>query len=120
MAPTSPQYFAFLSYSHRDSADADWLHSQLERFRVPSSLAGQLSPNGVIPSRLTPIFRDRHELAAAGDLGDEIQNALAGSRFLIVLCSRAAARSRWANQEIDCFKRLHSDGCVLAAIVDGE
>lgn len=119
-ASAVPQYFAFLSYSHRDSADAEWLHRELERFRVPASLAGKLSSHGVIPSRLTPIFRDRHELAAAGDLGTEIREALEASHCLIVLCSPAAAGSKWTNSEIELFKRLHPDGCVIAAIVAGE
>jgi hypothetical protein len=82
------RYFAFLSYSHKDEDLAEWLHSQLEQFRVPRALAGQLSEHGVIPKRLTPIFRDQHELAAADDLGEEIEEALANSRFLIVLCSQ--------------------------------
>ena len=30
-------YYAFLSYSHKDEAIADWLHEELERFRVPRS-----------------------------------------------------------------------------------
>jgi len=34
------RYYAFLSYSHKDKDLADWLHSELERFRVPHSLAG--------------------------------------------------------------------------------
>ena len=113
-------YFAFLSYSHVDSAMAKWLHDQLENFRVPAPIAGQLTEHGIVPGRLTPIFRDRGELAAAGDLGTEIREALAASRFLIVLCSPAAAKSRWTNAEIDAFKRARPDGCVLAAIIAGE
>lgn len=113
-------YFAFLSYSHADSAEADWLHGELERFRVPSRLAGRLTANGVIPKRLSPIFRDRHELAASDDLTDEIRQALTASRCLIVLCSPAAAKSRWTNEEIEYFKRVHPDGCVIAAIIAGE
>ncbi len=119
-APARHHYFAFLSYSHEDSADADWLHQELERFRVPSSIAGRLTGNGVIPRRLTPIFRDRQELAAADDLGEEIREALEASRCLIVLCSPAAARSKWTSAEIEAFKRAHPDGCVIAAIVAGE
>jgi tetratricopeptide (TPR) repeat protein len=114
------RYFAFLSYSHKDEDLAGWLHSQLEQFRVPRALAGQLSEHGVIPKRLTPIFRDQHELAAADDLGEEIEEALARSRFLIVLCSPDAAKSRWTNAEIETFKRTRPDGCVLAAIASGE
>ena len=114
------RYWAFLSYSHDDADDADWLHEALEEFRVPPALVGKLTEMGPVPSRLTPIFRDRQELAAAGSLTDEIEEALAGSRFLIVLCSPAAAQSRWTNKEIDSFKRLHPESCILAAIVDGE
>jgi tetratricopeptide (TPR) repeat protein len=119
-ARIAQHYWAFLSYSHSDAELADWLHEALEQFRVPPALVGKLTAMGPVPRRLTPIFRDRHELAAADDLGEEIRQAIAGSRFLVVLCSPAAATSRWTNSEIDFFKRTHPDGCVLAAIVDGE
>ena len=114
------QYYAFLSYSHADEAMAGWLHDSLEKFRTPAALRGRLTGNGAIPRRLTPIFRDRHELSASEDLGRGIREALNSSRFLIVLCSPAAAASRWVNAEIDMFKRQRPDGCVLAAIVAGE
>ena len=114
------RYYAFLSYSHKDKELADWLHRELERFRVPRSLAGRLTANGVVPKRLTPIFRDQQELAAAGDLGREIKAALAASQFLVVLCSETAAKSRWTNAEIEAFKHSRPDACVLAAIVGGE
>jgi len=114
------RYFAFLSYSHKDEQLAGWLHQQLEQFRVPRFLVGQLTENGIIPKRLRPVFRDQHELAAADDLGEEIEEALTRSRFLIVLCSPDAARSHWTNAEIETFKRAHPDGCVLAAIAAGE
>ena len=114
------RYMAFLSYSHDDEKDAAWLHESLERFKVPPRLIGQLTDMGPVPKRLTPIFRDRHELAAAADLGEEIEEAIAGSRFLIVLCSKTAAQSHWINEEIALFKRLHEDERVLAVILDGE
>ena len=113
-------YYAFLSYSHKDAELADWLHAELEDFHVPHALAGKLTANGVIPHRLKPIFRDEHELAAADDLGDEIKEALASSKFLIVLCSPDAAKSRWTNAEIEAFKHVHPEGCVLAAVAAGE
>lgn len=116
----SHHYFAFLSYSHSDQDDADWLHQELERFRVPSTLTGRLTGNGVIPKRLTPIFRDRHDFAAGKDLTTEIREALAVSRCLIVLCSPAAAKSKWVNSEVDQFKRTHPEGCIIAAVVAGE
>jgi len=114
------RYYAFLSYSHRDKELADWLHRELEKFRVPHSIAGKLTANGVVPRRLTPIFRDEQDLSAGGDLAQEIKAALAGSQFLIVLCSPTAATSRWTNQEIESFKRTRPEGCVLAAVAGGE
>jgi tetratricopeptide (TPR) repeat protein len=119
---TAPQhrYMAFLSYSHDDAEVAEWLHEELEEFHVPPRLVGKLTDQGPVPKRLAPIFRDRHELAAAHDLGEEIEEAIAGSRFLIVLCSPAAAKSPWIDEEIACFKRLHREERILAAIVSGE
>lgn len=114
------RYYAFLSYSHKDKELADWLHRELEKFRVPSSLAGKLTANGVVPRRLAPVFRDQQDLSAGGDLAEEIKAALAASQFLVVLCSPTAATSRWTNQEIESFKRTRPEGCVLAAVVAGE
>jgi tetratricopeptide (TPR) repeat protein len=114
------RYYAFLSYSHKDKELADWLHRELEKFRVPSSLAGKLTANGVVPRRLTPIFRDQHDLSAGDDLAVEIEAALAASQFLVVLCSPTAAKSRWTNLEIESFKRTRPEGCVLAAVLAGE
>ena len=118
--PSVHHYFAFLSYSHEDREEADWLHQELEGFKVPASLAGRLTANGVVPKRLTPIFRDEQELAAAHDLNEEIREALEASRCLIVLCSPAAAKSKWTNAEIDTFKRIHPEGCIIAAVIAGE
>ena len=120
LRPLPERYYAFLSYSHRDERIARWLHDALERFRVPRALVGQTTENGAIPARLTPVFRDRRELPASEDLGAEIDEALASSRFLVVLCSPAAAQSRWTNAEVERFKRLRPEGCILAAIVAGE
>src|SRR3954463_7789471 len=114
------RYYAFLSYSHKDKELADWLHRELERFRVPNALAGKLTTNGVVPHRLTPIFRDEQDLSAGGELAQEIKAALAASQFLVVLCSPSAARSRWTNAEVEFFKRARPEGCVLAAVAAGE
>src|SRR3954471_23301941 len=102
----SPRYFAFISYSHRDEAWAQWLHKALETYRVPSRLVGQTTSSGVIPRRLLPIFRDRDELASATDLGRTVNAALAQSKNLIVICSPASAQSRWVNEEVLAYKRL--------------
>lgn len=119
-APFVQRYWAFLSYSHADAADAAWLHGALERFRVPPELVGRRTEHFLVPKKLSPIFRDRSELAASKDLSQEIREAIECSRHLIVLCSPAAARSKWVNEEIRTFKQLRPDGEVLAAILAGE
>ncbi len=114
------RYRAFVSYSHADAAWAGWLHRQLEGYRVPSRLRGSSGEHGVLPDRLTPIFRDREELASAGALGPQIEAALAESEALIVVCSPEAARSRWVDAEILAFRRKSQGARIYALIVGGE
>lgn len=114
------KYRAFLSYSHSDAKWADRLHHSLETYRVPKHLIGQQTPRGPIPKRLTPIFRDRDELPSATDLGEIINQALADSACLIVICSPDSARSRWVNEEILAFKRLGGDDRIFSYVVGGE
>lgn len=114
------RYRAFISYSHADQRWGHWLHRNLEGYRVPRKLVGMASAEGPVPARLTPIFRDLDDLPAGSDLTEEVQAALRDSRFLIVICSPSSARSKWVDQEILHFKRLHGEGRILAAIVDGE
>ena len=114
------RYAAFISYSHADTPTVRWLHHALETFRVPKALVGTPTPLGPAPRRLAPIFRDRDELPASGDLGTELRAALADAAFLIVICSPRSAQSHWVNEEILAFKRLHGDGRVLALIASGE
>ena len=114
------KYWAFLSYSHTDRKWGDWLHKALETDRVPSRLVGKDSRDGRIPQRLFPVFRDREELPVSADLGAKINEALRESRYLIVICSRRSAQSRWVGQEIKTYKKLGREDQILALIVDGE
>ncbi|CAN5344537.1 TIR domain-containing protein [soil metagenome] len=114
------RYRAFVSYSHADAKWAGWLHRQIEGYRVPGRLRGSSGVHGPLPDRLTPIFRDREELASAGELGPQIESALAESEALIVVCSPEAARSRWVDAEILAFKRKSQGARIYALIVGGE
>jgi tetratricopeptide (TPR) repeat protein len=114
------QYRAFLSYSHRDSKWANWLHKGLETYRLPKSLIGTATALGPVPRRLIPIFRDRDELASATELSAVINDALQNSVCQIVICSPAAASSRWVNEEILAFKRLGRGDRIFPLIVAGE
>jgi tetratricopeptide (TPR) repeat protein len=114
------KYRAFISYSHRNSGWASWLHRALEGYRPPRPLIGTATAHGPVPKRLHPVFRDRDELASDTDLGTAILAALAGSACQIVICSRTAAKSRWVDEEILAFKRLGREDRIFCLIVDGE
>jgi tetratricopeptide (TPR) repeat protein len=114
------RYAAFISYSHADDAVARWLHRSIETYRFPKALIGSETAFGPLPRRLPPVFRDRDELPASGDLGADLRRALADARFQIVLCSPSAAASQWVNEEILAFKASHGEGRTLALILSGE
>lgn len=67
------RYKAFLSYSHRDSEFAGWLHKTLEAWRVPRDLVGRATPRGSIPRNLRPVFRDRDDFAGGASLKSATQ-----------------------------------------------
>lgn len=112
------RYWAFISYSHRDKAWGSWLHRALESYRVPQRLVGLPIAAGTVPARLNPVFRDRDELPTATDLGRSVAEALRQSWCLIVVCSPAAAQSRWVNEEVRQFQRLGRADRIYCLIVD--
>ncbi len=120
MSGVTEAYSAFISYGHCDTAVARWLHRSIESYRFPRVLIGTESKFGPVPKRLPPVFRDRDELAASGDLGAELREALLSSRFQIVICTPKAAQSKWVNEEIKIFKRQHGEYRTLALIAEGE
>jgi tetratricopeptide (TPR) repeat protein len=114
------RFRAFLCYSHRDAAWADWLHGAIESYPIPPRLVGLATGAGVIPARLAPVFRDRDELPSAASLSSKVEDALAQSANLVVICSPHAAQSRWVNEEIETFQRLGRGDRIFCLIVDGE
>ncbi len=113
------KYSAFISYCHQDERWARWLQKALETYRVPRRLTGAV-PDRVIPRNLGPVFRDRSELSASADLGGEIEQALRQSANLIVICSPAAAASRWVNEEVRLFARVAGARRIFCLIAGGE
>ena len=69
----SYSYEAFISYRQvePDKTIAERLHRALETYKVPRSLIKE-----GMPRRLKRIFRDKEELAASSNLGENIQKAL--------------------------------------------
>lgn len=114
------KYRAFISYSHRDTPWARWLHNALERYRIDRDLVGRETPTGPVPKTLRPIFRDRDEFSAGHSLTEQSLAALDASQFLVVLCSPNAARSKYVNEEVRHFKANGGDSRVIPMIIEGE
>ncbi len=118
--PDEHKYRAFLSYSHSDRKWADWLHRELERYRVPSRLRESVSSEQSLPRNLRPVFRDRDELSSGSSLPHVIHDALVDSESLIVICSPSAVASQWVDEEIRTFQQLGRHERIFCVIVDGE
>jgi tetratricopeptide (TPR) repeat protein len=117
---TDHRYKAFVSYSWADAAWGKWLLAALETYRTPAALVGKEGLHGPVPARLIPLFKDREEEAAGASIGKAVEAALAGSEFLIVICSPRSAASKWVNHEVAWFKTHRDPERILALIVDGE
>jgi tetratricopeptide (TPR) repeat protein len=113
------KYRAFLSYSHKDTSWAKWLHGRIEGFRVDKDLVGRDTPMGPIPKNLRPVFRDRHDFSAGGALRDQTIAALDASAALVLLCSPASAKSAAVNEEVRQFISRRPDRPVIPLILDG-
>jgi tetratricopeptide (TPR) repeat protein len=113
------KYRAFLSYSHRDTVWAKWLHARLEGFRIDKDLSERETPLGQVPKTLRPIFRDREDFSGGHTLADATVTALDASAALIVLCSTVSAGRPAVNEEVRLFRFHHPDRPVIPVIIDG-
>lgn len=114
MDTTDKKYFAFISYKREDEWWAKWLQRKLEHYKLPSNLNGRTD----LPKEIRPIFRDKSDLAG-GVLADEINNALANSKYLIVICSPRAAQSEWVGKEVQTFIDLGRTDKIIPFIIGG-
>lgn len=113
------RYRAFISYASADRPLGERFQKAIEHYRIPKPLRGADHGSGIVPKRLTPLFRDRSDANAAGDLGAALDAALASSDALVPLCSPIAARSEWVNHEIRKFKALGRGSRIFPVILSG-
>jgi hypothetical protein len=112
------RFWAFISYSHEDELWARWLAKKLEAFTIPPAFRKPTSAN-YSRDRLRPVFRDTEELPASANLGARLEQSLLASEFLIVICSRASATSKWVDAEVRFFIEHRGADRILLLVVDG-
>jgi tetratricopeptide (TPR) repeat protein len=108
------QYSAFISYSHSDIRFANWLQRKLENFRISPTIVRKLNLDS---NRLGRVFRDVADLGAASELTQVLQDALANSGALIIICSPESLSSNWVGLEVEEFRRAHGQNAVILPIV---
>ena len=109
-------YYAFISYSSKNTKWAKWLHHSLEYYQVPSVVRKGRSS---IPQHIRPVFWYRTDLAGT-NLSEALRNELRDSKFLIVICSPQSARSVWVNDEVQAFIEMGREKMIIPLIVEGE
>ncbi len=109
------QYFAFISYKREDEKYAKWIQNKLESYRLPSAICKK---HPELPRRIAPVFRDKTDIGA-GMLRSILREELLASRYLIVICSPAAAKSEWCGLEISEFIKAGKADKIIPVIVSG-
>lgn len=109
------EYFAFISYKREDEKWAKWLQKKLESYGFPVTLR---KDNPSLPAKIRPIFRDQSELSG-GNLKEEIEKGLKGSKYLIVICSPRSAQSPWVSKEVQYFFDNGKENNIIPFIIGG-
>jgi WD40 repeat protein len=114
---------AFISYSRlADGALAAKLQKELERYAIPLGLQCDRS---VLQRNkyMRPVFRDHTDLNLHSPSWDaQLTDELQQSRYLLVVCSPAAAASLNINREVQTFLEAHENDVsrVLPIIASGD
>lgn len=116
MAQQQFRYFAFISYSSKDTEWGKRVQQKLEHYRMPATLC---SEHGWERTPIKPVFFAPTDIQPGG-LTDELQERLRASRNLIVICSPNSAQSEWVGKEIEFFHQLGRTKQIHFFIVDGQ
>lgn len=110
------EYLAFISYQRKDEIVAKRLQHALEFYKLPITV---IEKEPALKDGVRPIFVDMTELGDEPFLKPAIENALEGSRFLIVICSPRSAKSKWVNKEVEFFIKQKRIRHIIPFIIEG-
>ncbi len=116
------KYDAFISYRHiePDLTIAKILHDMIEKFNIPKHLRTVSNDGSLIDDKhVFRVFRDREELSTK-DLSTMIEEAIANSENLIVICSKRTSLSPWCRKEVQLFKKIHGVNNIIPILIEGE
>ena len=116
------KYDAFISYRHvePDLTIAEILHDMIEKFNIPKHLRTVSNDGSLIDDKhVFRVFRDREELSTK-DLSTMIEEAIANSENLIVICSKRTSLSPWCRKEVQLFKKIHRANNIIPILIEGE
>ena len=119
------KYDAFISYRHiePDLTIAKILHDMIEKFNIPKHLRTRFNENNneslIDDKYVFRVFRDREELSTK-DLSTMIEEAIADSENLIVICSKRTFLSPWCRKEVQLFKKIHGVNNIIPVLIEGE
>lgn len=109
---------AFISYKREDEEWAKWLQKKLEHYKLPTEIRRKF-PNLEFSERPRHVFKDTTDLSG-GVLAEEIKKGLDSSKYLIVICSPRAARSKWVCKEVQNFIDTRREKYIIPFIIEGE
>lgn len=110
------KYFAFISYSSKDTKWGRRVQRRLEHYKLPVALC---RAKGLRRKPMKPVFFAPTDIQP-GVLSEELKQRLRDSRHLIVICSPNSAQSEWVGKEISYFNSLGRGSEIYFFIVDGE
>ena len=110
-------FTAFISYRHQspDQDVAKRLHTAIETYRIPGKIRKRTGRE-----KMGRVFRDQEELPLSSDLGQDIEDALDRSEWLIAVCSPRYLESRWCMRELEYFIEKKGKDHVLTILTEGE
>lgn len=94
-------------------AVAKWLQRRLEGFKLPTEIHNEIDAKS---RYLRPVFRDQSDLNT-GILSDELRKNLEESKYLILICSKNSAQSKWVSDEAKAFVEMGRLARIIPIII---